>query len=64
MGAEKKPAAAEPAGGGEKKDDAKVISVYKVDMHCEGCAKKIRRAVKHLEGEGFFFFFENLIELL
>ncbi|KAG8647213.1 heavy metal-associated isoprenylated plant protein 3 [Manihot esculenta] len=50
MGAEKKPAAAEPAGGGEKKDDAKVISVYKVDMHCEGCAKKIRRAVKHLEG--------------
>ncbi|CAH8387360.1 unnamed protein product [Eruca vesicaria subsp. sativa] len=24
--------------------------VYKVDMHCEGCAKKIKRMVKHLEG--------------
>ncbi|KAI5584890.1 hypothetical protein BDE02_06G111300 [Populus trichocarpa] len=44
--AEKKPA----ADAGEKKDEAKVISVYKLDMHCEGCAKKIRHAVKHLEG--------------
>ncbi|KAJ6742537.1 HEAVY METAL-ASSOCIATED ISOPRENYLATED PLANT PROTEIN 6 [Salix viminalis] len=44
--AEKKPAA--DAGG--KKDEGKVISVYKLDMHCEGCAKKIRHAVKHLEG--------------
>ena len=42
---EKKPDAA-----AEKKDDAKVVSVYKMDMHCEGCAKKIRSAVKHLEG--------------
>ncbi|KAG5402097.1 hypothetical protein IGI04_016704 [Brassica rapa subsp. trilocularis] len=24
--------------------------VYKVDMHCEGCAKKIKRMVKHFEG--------------
>ncbi|KDP29163.1 hypothetical protein JCGZ_16552 [Jatropha curcas] len=51
MGAEKEAAKSE----GEKKpaadkDDAKVISVYKMDMHCEGCAKKVRRAVKHLEG--------------
>ncbi|EEF42907.1 heavy metal-associated isoprenylated plant protein 5 [Ricinus communis] len=46
-GADKKPAA---DAGGEKKDDAKVISVYKIDMHCEGCAKKFRSAVKRLEG--------------
>uniref|UniRef100_A0A2K2A162 HMA domain-containing protein n=1 Tax=Populus trichocarpa TaxID=3694 RepID=A0A2K2A162_POPTR len=44
--AEKKPA----ADAGEKKDEAKVISVYKLDMYCEGCAKEIRHAVKHLEG--------------
>ena len=24
--------------------------VYKVDMHCEGCAKKIKRMVKHFAG--------------
>ncbi|ESQ52324.1 hypothetical protein EUTSA_v10016734mg [Eutrema salsugineum] len=24
--------------------------VYKVDMHCEGCAKKIKRMVKHFDG--------------
>ncbi|XP_058003467.1 heavy metal-associated isoprenylated plant protein 5-like [Hevea brasiliensis] len=41
MSAEKKPAT---------DDDAKVISVYKMDMHCEGCAKKIRLAVEQLEG--------------
>ncbi|CAN1134802.1 Heavy metal-associated isoprenylated plant protein 6, partial [Linum perenne] len=50
---EKKPAAA-PAvveAAGDKKDDGgKVVSVYKMDMHCEGCAKKIRRAVKHMAG--------------
>ncbi|KAF2312179.1 hypothetical protein GH714_028391 [Hevea brasiliensis] len=51
MGAEQKAAAVEATGaGGDKKDDAKVVSVYKMDMHCEGCAKKIKRAVKHLEG--------------
>ncbi|XP_073261314.1 heavy metal-associated isoprenylated plant protein 5-like isoform X1 [Populus alba] len=43
---EKKPA----AGAGVKKDDGMFISVYKMDMHCEGCAKKIRHAVKHLDG--------------
>ncbi|XP_021619262.1 heavy metal-associated isoprenylated plant protein 5 [Manihot esculenta] len=47
--AEKKPTA-DAGAAGEKKDDAKVISVYKMNMHCEGCAKKIRRAVKRLEG--------------
>ncbi|XP_065856527.1 heavy metal-associated isoprenylated plant protein 6-like [Euphorbia lathyris] len=42
--------AAASAAGGEKKDESKPVSVYKMDMHCEGCCKKIRSAVKHLEG--------------
>lgn len=35
---------------GAKKDDGKVTAVYKIDMHCEGCAKKIKRSLKHYEG--------------
>ncbi|XP_058207954.1 heavy metal-associated isoprenylated plant protein 3-like isoform X3 [Rhododendron vialii] len=46
---EKKPAAAPAAGGGEKKDDGPTTVVLKFDMHCEGCAKKIKRAVRHLD---------------
>ncbi|KAF2289895.1 hypothetical protein GH714_039048 [Hevea brasiliensis] len=49
--AEKKPAA-DAGAAGDKKDDAKVISVYKIDMHCEGCAKKIRRAVRRKQTDG------------
>ncbi|PPD87123.1 hypothetical protein GOBAR_DD15936 [Gossypium barbadense] len=44
--AEKNPA----ADSGAKKDDGKVTVVYKIDMHCEGCAKKIKRSIKHYEG--------------
>ncbi|XP_022767297.1 heavy metal-associated isoprenylated plant protein 6 [Durio zibethinus] len=44
--AEKKSA----ADAGAKKDDGKVTAVYKIDMHCEGCAKKIKRSIKHYEG--------------
>lgn len=39
---EKKPA--------EKKDEGKATAVFKMEMHCEGCAKKIRRAVRDLDG--------------
>ncbi|KAJ8899708.1 hypothetical protein K2173_019407 [Erythroxylum novogranatense] len=50
MGAEKK----QVDGGGDKKDDGKssgvAVSVFKMDMHCEGCAKKIKRVVKHMDG--------------
>ncbi|CAN0878714.1 Heavy metal-associated isoprenylated plant protein 6 [Linum grandiflorum] len=42
-GGEKKPAAGGDGGG-------KTITVFKMDMHCEGCAKKIRRALKHMDG--------------
>ncbi|XP_039013412.1 heavy metal-associated isoprenylated plant protein 6-like isoform X1 [Hibiscus syriacus] len=44
--AEKKPA----ADAGAKKDDGVVTAVYKIDMHCQGCAKKIKRSIKHYEG--------------
>lgn len=36
---------------GEKKSEAgPIIVVLKIDLHCEGCAKKVRRSVKHFEG--------------
>ncbi|KAG1354970.1 Heavy metal-associated isoprenylated plant protein 26 [Cocos nucifera] len=37
-------------GGGGKKEDGPPAVVLKVDMHCEGCAEKIKRSVKRLEG--------------
>lgn len=33
-----------------KKVDGPPTVVFKTDMHCEGCAKKIKRAVKHFPG--------------
>ncbi|XP_038978193.1 heavy metal-associated isoprenylated plant protein 3-like [Phoenix dactylifera] len=36
--------------GGGKKEEGPAAVVLKVDMHCEGCAKKIKRSVKGLEG--------------
>uniref|UniRef100_A0A2P2KGT1 HMA domain-containing protein n=1 Tax=Rhizophora mucronata TaxID=61149 RepID=A0A2P2KGT1_RHIMU len=45
-GAEKKADA-----GGDKKADAKPpVCVFKMDMHCEGCAKKVKHIVKHMDG--------------
>ncbi|GAB2300620.1 hypothetical protein Dimus_034654 [Dionaea muscipula] len=40
-------------GGGDaaKKDDRGTVTVVlKFDLHCEGCAKKVRRSIKHLDG--------------
>ncbi|CAI9766332.1 unnamed protein product [Fraxinus pennsylvanica] len=37
-------------GGGGKKDDGSIIVVLKLDLHCEGCAKKVKRSVRHFEG--------------
>ncbi|GFQ03297.1 heavy metal-associated isoprenylated plant protein 26 [Phtheirospermum japonicum] len=47
-GGEKKVAAA--AEGGGKKDEGAITAVLKLDLHCEGCAKKVKRAVSHFEG--------------
>ncbi|KAL6534151.1 hypothetical protein OROHE_013076 [Orobanche hederae] len=45
-GGEKKSAAED---GGKKNEEA-ITAVLKLDLHCEGCAKKVRRAVSHFEG--------------
>lgn len=34
----------------DKKDDGIITAVYKLDMHCEGCAKKVKKAARNLEG--------------
>ncbi|XP_038905817.1 heavy metal-associated isoprenylated plant protein 5-like [Benincasa hispida] len=56
--AEKKPATPAPApaavpvatdGGAKKEDGGAITAIYKIDMHCEGCAKKIKRAVRHVK---------------
>ncbi|XP_022934938.1 heavy metal-associated isoprenylated plant protein 5-like [Cucurbita moschata] len=41
------PAVAE--GGAKKEDGGAITAVYKIDMHCEGCAKKIKRTVRHVK---------------
>ncbi|GMH28758.1 hypothetical protein Nepgr_030601 [Nepenthes gracilis] len=33
-----------------KKDDGTVTVVLKLDMHCEGCVRKIRESVKNFDG--------------
>lgn len=38
---------------GGKKDEGPTTVVLKLDLHCEGCAKKVRRAVSHFEGTEF-----------
>ena len=66
---EKKPAAAvAPAvvpavvdGGAKKEDGGAITAIYKIDMHCEGCAKKIKRAVQHVKGMSEFQI-PNLLE--
>jgi hypothetical protein len=57
MGEEKKAAKeATAAGGGDKKKDAAAAPagpqpiVLKVDLHCAGCAGKVRKAIKHAPG--------------
>ncbi|XP_062117324.1 heavy metal-associated isoprenylated plant protein 6-like [Humulus lupulus] len=42
---EKKPAAAAAPDAGAKKDDGIVPIILKLDLHCEGCVKKIKRAI-------------------
>ncbi|GAA0153897.1 hypothetical protein LIER_12025 [Lithospermum erythrorhizon] len=34
----------------KKDDNAPAPIVLKLDLHCEGCAKKVKRAVRHYEG--------------
>ncbi|CAH1443446.1 unnamed protein product [Lactuca virosa] len=45
---EKKPADA--AGGPKKADGGPLTVVLKLDLHCDGCAKKIIKSIRHFEG--------------
>ncbi|XP_073042143.1 heavy metal-associated isoprenylated plant protein 3-like [Primulina eburnea] len=47
---EKKNEGEKKADGGGKKDDGPITVVLKLDLHCEGCAKKVKRSVSHFEG--------------
>lgn len=49
------PAAAEPKKE-EKKADGHPVVVLKLDLHCEGCAKKVRRSIRHVEGNYIIYF--------
>ncbi|KAI3809351.1 hypothetical protein L1987_25323 [Smallanthus sonchifolius] len=44
---EKKPA---DAGGEKKPDGGPVTVVLKLDLHCDGCAKKIKKSISQFEG--------------
>ncbi|KAF5770401.1 putative heavy metal-associated domain, HMA, heavy metal-associated domain superfamily [Helianthus annuus] len=44
---EQKPA---DAGGEKKSDGGPTTVVLKLDLHCDGCAKKIKKSVRHFEG--------------
>ncbi|VFQ97612.1 unnamed protein product [Cuscuta campestris] len=52
--AEKKNEGGEPKGGaaaaGKEEEPAAAAVVLKLDLHCEGCAKKVRRSIRHLDG--------------
>ncbi|KAJ8754260.1 hypothetical protein K2173_002160 [Erythroxylum novogranatense] len=54
MGAEKEGAKSDgekkPADAGDGGKSSAAVSVFKMDMHCEGCAKKVKRVVKHMDG--------------
>lgn len=47
---EKKEKKEEKKGGGDKKGDGPLTAVIKVDMHCEGCARKFKKSVKDMPG--------------
>ncbi|KAG9134576.1 hypothetical protein Leryth_000912 [Lithospermum erythrorhizon] len=36
--------------GGKKEDNTPVPIVLKLDLHCDGCAKKVKRGIRHYEG--------------
>ena len=47
---EAKDAGEKKADAGEKKAEGPAPAVFKIDLHCEGCAKKVRRYVRKFDG--------------
>ncbi|VFQ78956.1 unnamed protein product [Cuscuta campestris] len=55
--AEKTNERGEPKGAAGKEEEPPAAAVVlKLDLHCEGCAKKVRRSIRHLDGILFFNF--------
>ena len=52
----------EKKGGGEKKEEEEAVEV-KLDMHCEGCALKVRKAVKGFEGNARLSTLDFVLEI-
>ncbi|XP_020595158.1 heavy metal-associated isoprenylated plant protein 3-like, partial [Phalaenopsis equestris] len=40
----------EDVDGGKKKEEVLPVVIFKVDVHCDGCASKIRRCVRGFQG--------------
>lgn len=40
----------EDAGGAKKADAGSLTVVLKLDLHCDGCAKKVKKSIRHFEG--------------
>lgn len=38
------------ADAGGQKDDGPSTVVLKIDLHCDGCAKKVKKSIRHFEG--------------
>lgn len=55
------PAATADGGGAKIVDVATTAIVLKLDLHCEGCAKKVKRSIRHYDGKRnllyLFYFF-------
>ncbi|PKA59201.1 Heavy metal-associated isoprenylated plant protein 26 [Apostasia shenzhenica] len=49
-GQKEKKVEGEKKDGGVRKEDGPITVVLKIDMHCDGCAQKVRRSVKGFKG--------------
>lgn len=55
-GEKKADAGEKKADAGEKKAEGPAPAVFKIDLHCDGCAKKVRRYVRKFDGKKSKFF--------
>lgn len=55
-GEKKADAGEKKADAGEKKAEGPAPAVFKIDLHCDGCAKKVRRYVRNFDGKKSNFF--------
>lgn len=61
---EKKSGGGDAVAAGGKKDAGPTVIVLKLDLHCEGCAKKVKRSIRHLEGNYYSSLSESSLSRL